>query len=62
MHDDAVPLLDGPTCACGALADHWQAECRKCRARARWQRRAAARAHRTADLLVVLALLVVSGS
>jgi hypothetical protein len=55
-------LLDGPACLCGALVDERQTECRKCRARGRWQRRAAARARRAADLLVTLTLLAVTGS
>ena len=62
----AAPLLDGRACACGALAEERQTTCRKCRARGRWQRRAAARARRAADVLLVtlavLAVLAVSGS
>jgi hypothetical protein len=37
------PLSLGRDCACGALADSGSAECRKCRARARWARRRAQR-------------------
>jgi len=60
---DSVPLLDGPACPCGALAENRQTECHKCRARGRWQRRAAGRGRRPVDgLLVTLALLAVNGS
>ena len=44
---DAVPLLDGPACPCGARTDRPHTECRKCRARGRWQRRTTGRARRS---------------
>jgi hypothetical protein len=62
MQAHPVPLFDGPTCLCGALVDDRQTECRKCRARGRWQRRATGRARRAADLLVTLAVLVVTAA
>lgn len=35
-----APLsLFGRTCPCGALIEHGNKKCRKCRARARWHRR-----------------------
>jgi len=43
MQVNASPLLDGPTCLCGALAEDRRSVCRKCHARSRWQRGHSAR-------------------
>ncbi len=62
MCSDAVPLLEGLTCPCGALTDERHVECRKCRARGRWQRRTAGRGRRPVDGLLITLALVVVGS
>jgi hypothetical protein len=46
MFADAMPLLDGPYCPCGALADSLGELCRKCRSRNRWDARTAHRRQR----------------
>ena len=59
MQGNASSLLDGPQCACGAQADERRTTCRKCHARARWQRGHSSRraTRRATGLLVALALL-----
>jgi hypothetical protein len=59
MQGNASPLLDGPQCACDALAEERRATCRKCHARSRWQRGHSTRraTRRATGLLVALALL-----
>lgn len=43
MFADAMPLLDGPCCPCGAAAERLGELCRKCRSRNRWAARTAQR-------------------
>jgi hypothetical protein len=46
MFAEAMPLLDGPYCPCGALAEQLGELCRKCRSRNRWATRTAHRRQR----------------
>jgi hypothetical protein len=62
MFAETVPLLDGLSCPCGARTDERHTECRKCRARGRWQRRAAGRGRRPLDGVLATLALVVVGS